>query len=139
MNLKAQGDQQVSSLDRSVNYDSNSSNLAQSPANPISSAHRRDLKASGLNDEQIAKTGHFSANAAEVKALVGISQPGLIFSYCDLRGQPYLTKAGQPFYRVKPDWGDRKTEDSPKYLSPKDEGSRPYFSRLNQSWEKIWF
>lgn len=87
-------------------------------------------KDSRLTLEQIAVAGHFSADKAKSKKLAGYEIPGLIFSYCDLSGKPYLRTDGKPFYRIKPNWGDRKTEDSPKYLSSKEEGCRLYFSCL---------
>lgn len=99
--------------------------------------HLADLKDSGLTPEQIRVARHFSADKAKSKKLTGYEIAGLIFSYCDLDGQPYLRTDGKPFYRIKPDWGNRKTEDSPKYLSPKKEGCRPYFSCLCLDWSKV--
>lgn len=102
----------------------------------LTQAHRADLESSGLTPEQIANTGHFSADKATANDLVGVKLPGLIFQYCDLDGKPFLRTDGKPFYRLKPDWGSLKTEDSPKYLSPKGQGCRPYFSRLYPNWQK---
>jgi P4 family phage/plasmid primase-like protien len=92
--------------------------------------HQADLASSGLTPSQMYIAGHFSADQNTAKELVGCGVSGLILNYCDLSGKPYLKKDGRKFYRIKPDWGDRKTDDSPKYLSPTGEGCRPYFSRL---------
>lgn len=102
----------------------------------LTDEHQKDLESSGLTLEQIVATGHFSADQTQAQQLVGCKVPGLIFRYCDPSGNPYLKTDQQAFYRIKPDWGDRKTADSPKYLSPKDQGSRPYFSRLYPDWEQ---
>lgn len=101
----------------------------------LTESHKADLKSSGLNPEQIAVTGHFSADRATAKELVGVNLPGLIFRYCDLDGKPFLRTDGKPFYRLKPDWGSLTTEDSPKYLSPSGQGCRPYFSPLYPNWQ----
>ncbi len=102
----------------------------------LNNKDQADLESSGLTPEQMAIVGHFSADKDKAERLVGCSVQGLIFQYCDPSGKPYLKSDGQPFHRIKPDWGDRKTEDSPKYLSPKNEGCRPYFSRLYPNWLK---
>ena len=98
--------------------------------------HQADLASSGLTPKQMDIAGHFSADQNTAKELVGCAVSGLILNYCDPSGKPYLKKDGQQFYRIKPDWGDRKTDDSPKYLSPKGEGCRPYFSQLYPNWVK---
>ncbi|BBC24591.1 phage/plasmid primase, P4 family [Pseudanabaena sp. ABRG5-3] len=98
--------------------------------------HEADLTSSGLTPRQMDIAGHFSADQDTARELAGYIVSGLILNYCDPSGKPYLKKDGQRFYRIKPDWGDRKTDDSPKYLSPKGEGCRPYFSRLYPDWEK---
>ncbi|WP_103670099.1 DUF3854 domain-containing protein [Pseudanabaena sp. BC1403] len=98
--------------------------------------HQADLASSGLSLDQMNIAGHFSADRDTAQKLVGCNVAGLILKYCDLSGKPYLKKDGQQFYRIKPDWGDRKTDDSPKYLSPTGEGCRPYFSRLYPDWAK---
>lgn len=102
----------------------------------LTESHKADLKSSGLNPEQFAVTGHFSADKATANDLVGVNLPGLIFRYCDLDDKPFLRTDGKPFYRLKPDWGSLKTEDSPKYLSPRNQGCRPYFSRLYSNWRQ---
>ncbi len=102
----------------------------------LTEKHRADLQSSGLSPEQMAITGHFSVGKAQAKQLVGYQLPGLVFSYCDPNGQPYQCFNGRLFYRIKPDWGQRKTEDNPKYLAPKGVGCRPYFSRLYPQWQK---
>lgn len=121
----------------SENFNASQKNCAEQLSAILTPAHQEDLKSSGLSDEQIIATGHFSADRATAKDLIGHDLEGLTFNYRDPSGRPYLRKDGKPFYRIKPDWGDRKTEDSPKYLSSKDEGCRPYFSRLCPNWKKI--
>jgi P4 family phage/plasmid primase-like protien len=103
----------------------------------LTETHEADLKSSGLSPRQFAITGHFSADKATANDLVGVELPGLIFQYCDLEGKSFLRTDGKLFYRLKPDWGRLKTEDSPKYLSPKGQGCRPYFSRLCPNWQKV--
>jgi len=109
----------------------------RNPKPYLTDTHKVELQSSGLNPEQIAATGHFSADRATADNLVGVKLPGLIFRYCDLEGKPFLKTDGKPFYRLKPNWGSLKTEDSPKYLSPKDQGCRPYFSRLYPNWQQV--
>jgi hypothetical protein len=137
MNSKSESDRGVDSRDRSVHHESIQSHCTQPSAKSLTQAHRQELKASGLNEEQIKKVGHFSADAATAKKLVGIALPGLIFPYNDPFNRPYLKKDGRPYYRVKPDWEKRKAEESPKYLSPEREGCRPYFSPLHSNWTKV--
>jgi P4 family phage/plasmid primase-like protien len=102
----------------------------------LTEKHQADLQSSGLSPEQMAIAGHFSVDKARAKGLVGYNLPGLIFSYCDPEGKPYRCSDNRLFYRLKPDWGKLKTEDKPKYLTPKDVGCRPYFSRLYSDWKK---
>jgi P4 family phage/plasmid primase-like protien len=103
----------------------------------LTDTHKAELQSSGLTSKQIAATGHFSADRAIADNLVGVKLPGLIFRYCDLEGKPFLRTDGKPFYRLKPNWGSLKTEDSPKYLSPEGQGCRPYFSRLCSNWQQV--
>lgn len=93
-------------------------------------AHIKDLESSGLIKEQMALVGHFSVRKQQAQDHIGYALAGLIFVYSDLDGEPYLKSDGKPFYRIKPDWEeDSKTQKSPKYLSPRGQGNRPYFSR----------
>jgi len=94
-----------------------------------------DLKASGLTDEEILASGHFSIRDTESgRKLTGINHRGLCFKYRDPKGQPYRSQT-KNFYRLKPrDW-PTEVEDPPKYLSPSDAGCRPYFSAL-YDWKK---
>jgi len=103
----------------------------------LTETHKADLQSSGLDSEQIAATGHFSADKATAEKLIGVKLSGLIFCYCDTDGKPFMRTDGKPFYRIKPDWGSLKTQDSPKYLSPEAQGCRPYFSRLYPDWQKV--
>ena len=65
-----------------------------------------------------------SVTAKEAFELVGHERSGWVVPFKDPDGKPYLTSKGKPFYRLKPDEGERK------YLSPSKEGCRPYFSPL---------
>ena len=103
---------------------------------PLHPLHFKDLESSGLTGEQMALTGHFSASARMAQKLIGHNLAGLIFPYHNPHGKPYLKSDDQPFYRIKPEWGNLKTEDSPKYLSSAGEGNRPYFSRLYPQWQR---
>ena len=101
-----------------------------------------ELRASGLDAQEILQCGHFSiTDAKEGKRITGIKHRGLVFRYIDpVSGSPYLTSQGKPFYRMKPrDWNEMRGdwhEDPPKYLSPPKEGNRPYWSPLIQSFNK---
>jgi len=100
----------------------------------LSERDRSDLEKSGLTDEQMILTGHFSADEETAERLVGMKLKGLVFSYTDPNGKPYPRSNGKPFHRIKPDYGEGKS-DRPKYLSPKGEGCRPYFSKLYTDWK----
>mgnify|MGYP001168259759 CR=1 FL=1 len=65
----------------------------------------------------------------EAYELVGYKLSGWVVPFCDPKGNPYLHQ-GKPFYRLKPDPEQLRGDDPPKYLTPKDAGCRPYFSRL---------
>lgn len=107
------------------------------PLPHLKEEHLADLRCSGLSPEQAAIAGHFSVDQGRAKELLGYSLPGLVFQYCNIDGKPLLRTDGKPFYRIKPDWGAEKTDDSPKYLSPKKQGCRPYFSSLySGNWQK---
>jgi putative DNA primase/helicase len=138
MTSKEKGDRPINSCsDRLKAHTKLSpSHCISSQSRSLYKAHLKDLKASGLTDENIAGIQHFSADVETARTIVGHELSGLIFSYFDPCGIPYHCVDGTPFYRIKPDWGDRKTEDSPKYLSPKDQGCRPYFSCLYSDWPK---
>lgn len=98
--------------------------------------HHEELYASGLSDEAIAACGYRSVNAKQAKQLTGYELSGLLIPYLDINGEPYPTKDGH-FYRLKPKWPKTdKDEDKPKYLTPKEAGCRPYFSRL-VDWVKV--
>jgi len=72
---------------------------------PLNERDLFDLLNSGLTEEQAIATGHFSANAARTKELIGVRLEGLIFNYRDHSGKLYLRSDGKPFYRIKPDYG----------------------------------
>jgi P4 family phage/plasmid primase-like protien len=98
-----------------------------------------ELGASGLTDEQIQATGHFSIeDANQAYQLCSIRHRGLAFRYLDPTGIPYLDSLGRPFLRIKPrDWHSCQWNgdgEPPKYLTAKGEGNKPYFSPL-LNWE----
>ncbi|MBD2124755.1 phage/plasmid primase, P4 family [Trichocoleus sp. FACHB-262] len=99
--------------------------------------HYQDLRSSGLSDSQIAQTGHRSVDKATAKQLVGIDQPGLLFLYRDIHGNLIKRSDGKPFLRLKPDYLGGRPEGAPKYLSPKNQGNRPYFSQLLENWPGV--
>jgi AAA domain/Domain of unknown function (DUF3854) len=90
----------------------------------ICDLHKRDLAASGLNQDSIAAAGLRCANQAEVKNILGFDTRcgGLVITYPGTNG----TRA-TAFTRVKPDhpFLDRYGKPS-KYLSPKGAGNRLY-------------
>lgn len=60
---------------------------------------------------------------------------GLLIPYLDSKGQPETRSNGAPFYRLKPDWMlVDAIKEPPKYLSPKNEGNRPYFAPTYKHW-----
>jgi P4 family phage/plasmid primase-like protien len=98
---------------------------------------RQELINSGLSCEALKKLNHFSIlSKKEAQEITGIRHQGLAFYYHNPKTKsPYLRSDGKPYYRVKPrDWGDG--DDYPKYLSPANEGSRPYWSCLIEDFEK---
>lgn len=99
--------------------------------------HQAELQNSGLTADQIARAGHFSADANLSQQITGIPQAGLIFVYHNLQGQPFLRSDGKPFVRIKPDYPGGRPESAPKYLSPAEQGNRPYFSRILDNWSKV--
>lgn len=104
--------------------------------------HYQELKASGLTDEAIISTGHYSQS--KVNESLGIKHTGMVFNYLNpVTGKAYENSKGKPWIRIKPDdWGTAQwdgDDEPPKYLSQKDEGNRPYFSScisVNE-WRKI--
>jgi putative DNA primase/helicase len=134
---KPKSDRHRGNGDRSpINISFNQDHSTGETSKKLTSTHQKDLQASGLTIEQMKVTGHLSADKTTAEKIVGYKLPGLVFSYCDPFGKHYLKKDGRPFYHLKPDRGNLKADDNPKYLSPKGEGCRPYFSRLYPNWEK---
>jgi putative DNA primase/helicase len=82
-----------------------------------------ELLASGIPIELHDRLSYRVVSAPEAKKLVGISHPGWVVAYIDLAGRP-MDHNGKPFFRLK------KEQGSPKYLTPKGAGCRPYFSPL---------
>lgn len=103
--------------------------------NILKPSHKDNLLASALTDEQIGRLGVRSVDADEAKLWTGHKRSGLVFVHYGPDGKPYLRSDGKPYCVLKPD--DRG--DGPKYLSPSNQGLRPYFSRLidAESWAKI--
>ena len=102
--------------------------------------HYQELKASGLTDEAIISTGHYTQSKMDEG--LGIKHTGMVFKYLNpVTGKHYENSEGKPWIRIKPDdWGTWDSDDEPpKYLSQSDEGNRPYFSScLSVSqWQKI--
>jgi putative DNA primase/helicase len=116
----------------------------------LSPGHRAKLRSSGLTDDQINHLPHRTATAAEAKAATGHEVPGLLLGYLSQDGKPYQILTGKwarrPYARLRPDWDKASPEkrsdyadgdgELPKYLSPKDCGSRPYFSP-GFNWAKL--
>ncbi|MCL1474411.1 DUF3854 domain-containing protein [Argonema antarcticum] len=120
-------------------------NIYSTIRNRLCEAHYQELKGSGLSDEAIFAAGHFTAFTPQIGLkLVGTKHSGLIFQYLDpTTGQPYKTSNNKAFFRIKPDDWDKPPQDEeyasepPKYLSPKGEGCRPYFSSILSNWKEI--
>jgi len=88
-----------------------------------------ELIESGIPKEIHHLLGYRCVTREEAYELVGYKFSGWVVLFCDPKGNPYLNK-GKLFYRLKPDPEELKGDDPPKYLTPKDAGCRPYFSRL---------
>jgi hypothetical protein len=103
---------------------------------PLSAKHLADLKASGLTFDQMRQAGYRSVEKEQAKQITGYALAGMLIPYSDSEGKPYTTSDGRPFTRLKPDYEGEPDPDRPKYLSPKGNGNRPYFSPLHD-WERI--
>ena len=88
-----------------------------------------ELIESGIPKEFHHVLKYRNVTREEAYELVGYEFSGWVVLFCDPKGNPYLHK-GKLFYRLKPDPEQFKGDDPPKYLTPKDAGCRPYFSRL---------
>jgi Domain of unknown function (DUF3854)/D5 N terminal like len=97
--------------------------------------HQDELKQSGLTN--LSNLAYFSADRAWTKEHIGYSLEGLVIPYLDPQGKPYKCSDGKDFYRIKPEWGNLKGDDKPKYLSRKDEGNRPYFPQ-SIDWKSVF-
>ncbi len=92
-----------------------------------------DLISSGINEEIAKQVGYFSATKERAQQLLGYSLEGLIFKYFNpFDNSSYSKKDGSDFCRIKPRGlkGKNRFDKPPKYLSPRDEGCKPYFSSL---------
>lgn len=85
----------------------------------------QELLASGIPAEVHHLLSYKAVTSKDARELVGIEQPGWVVAYTDLDGRPMLHN-GRLFYRLK------KANGTPKYLSAKGAGCRPYFSPLLQ-------
>lgn len=114
--------------------DSSSSIITQH----LSPLHSAKLRSCALKDEDIIDAKYRTIKTrAEGKKLTGYSLAGLAIPYFDHRGNPYTLSNGKLYIRIRPDWDDDPDGDEkPKYLSPKNEGNRPYFAPTYKSWEK---
>jgi P4 family phage/plasmid primase-like protien len=104
----------------------------------ISPKHSAKLRSCALDDADIIDARYSTIKTrTEGKKLTGYSLTGLAIPYFDHAGNPYRLGNGNPYYRIRPDWeGDPDADEKPKYLSPKNEGSRPYFAPTYKQWEK---
>lgn len=104
----------------------------------LSSKHSAKLRSCALDDEAIIASKYFTVKTkAEGRRLTGYSLTGLIIPYFDHKGNPYTLSNGKPYYRIRPDWDEAPDGDEkPKYLSHKNEGSRPYFAPTYKQWDK---
>jgi putative DNA primase/helicase len=104
----------------------------------LTDRHYAKLRNSALDDNDIRDCNFFSGiNKAEAKRLTGYSLTGLIIPYFDPLGNPYKRSDGKFFYRIRPDReDDPDADEKPKYLSPKNEGNRPYFPKNYPNWPK---
>jgi putative DNA primase/helicase len=104
----------------------------------LSKKHYAELLNSGLSDRDIIDCGFRTVdNKKECKRLTSYEMTGLVIPYFTATGQPATRSNGAPFYRIKPNWVllDDSNEP-PKYLSPKNEGNRPYFAPTYKYWAK---
>ena len=85
---------------------------------------RQELLNSAIPEHFHNQLGYRSVTAKEAFELVGHNRSGWVVPFKDPEGKHFLTRKGKPFYRLKPDEGEIK------YLSPSEEGCRPYFSPL---------
>lgn len=84
-------------------------------SNSLGHKHRAELKKSALTESQI-DTLQWGTQ----------SNGWMVIPYLQPDGSPALTSAGKPWQRWKP----ADPGDGPKYLSPKGEGCRLYYSHL---------
>jgi putative DNA primase/helicase len=101
----------------------------------LNSKHQDELKQSGLTN--LSNLAYFSADRAWTKEHIGYNLEGLVIPYLDPQGKPYKCSDGKDFYRIKPEWGDKASKEAPRYLTPKDEGNRPYFPQ-SIDWESVF-
>ena len=87
----------------------------------------QELIDSGISIENQKFLNYRRVSAEEAFQLTGHKYAGWLVLYIDPKGKPYKYN-GKPFYRLKPDRGQIKGHDAPKYLTAKGAGNRPYFS-----------
>ena len=87
----------------------------------------QELLDSGISIENQKFLSYRRVSPEEAFKLTGHKYAGWLVLYTDPKGKPY-THNGNPFYRLKPDSGQIKGHDAPKYLTAKGAGNRPYFS-----------
>lgn len=112
---------------------------AQSFTSKLYPHHLKEFAASGLSLEQVQQAGHESIDPSTARLLGFPDRVSILFNYFDTSGKPYTRSDGKPWKRVKPGWTVEELEEDdekPKYLSSKDEGCRPYYSRL-ADWSKV--
>ena len=94
-------------------------------------AVRTELLESAIPEELIKQLPYQDVTAEEAKRLTGFKLEGWVVGMNSPSGEPYKTSEGKPFYRLKPTKPVIGKNGKPsKYLSPRGEGCRLYFSPL---------
>ncbi len=90
----------------------------------LNDRHRDELRASGLSDATIEKSGIYSVENGEISKLLRWKSNEFVWN--GGYAIPYLHT--DDYVRVKPDWPRPGAKDKPcKYESPKGESNRAYF------------
>lgn len=89
-----------------------------------------ELLDSAIPAELINQLSYQDVTAEESQKLTGFNLEGWVVAMNAPDGKPYKTSQGKPFYRLKPAKPPEKDGKACKYLSPKGEGCRLYFSPL---------
>ena len=98
--------------------------------NPKSKLERKlvqELIDSGIPYDHQHLLSYQYVSSQKAFELTGHKYSGWVVLYTDLNGRPY-GHDDKSFYRLKPDAGQIKSDDPPKYLTIKNAGNRPYYS-----------